>query len=435
MRSGMDVSLSRPSLRILIVALALACAATIGWAASRNWLAAHWAGSRNPGDWRKATMLESGNAAYWSRIGLYEQWDFAHGDIDQAIEDFQHATRLDPRSARLWMGLAGAFEAAGRPEEARQAYERAQADHPASADVAWRFGSFLLRQGEEQQAAKKIRRALIDEPKLTPSAVSQFWKAGAGVRLILDRVLPPRPDVYLSAIDYFVARKESDAALACWEKLIGLGQKVALAKSLDLIDNLLAANRAQDAAHVWRQALRASGRSGQQNTGGSLIFNGRFEHPFVNGGFGWRQRPAAGTAFDLVNGVTHGGKQAAHVVFYGTANVDYANLLQYVPVTPGHSYRFSAYMRTDSITTDSGLRFRIASCPQQSKTEARTPAMTGTHPWTKVQAQFTAGPGTGCVTVVLRRKPSTMFDNQIRGAVWVDDVQLKPLPVAGAGRP
>lgn len=434
MRSGMEVSLSRLPARILLVALAVVCAGAIALAAGRNWLAAHWAGTRNPSDWRRAARLEPGNAAYWSQIGLYEQWDFLHGDTQRAIEDFQRATRLDPRSARQWMALAGAYESAGKIDRARQAYERAQADHPVSAQVAWRFGSFLLRQGESQLAAEKIHRALLDEPDLTGSAVSQFWKAGAGIRLILDRVLPPLPKVYLSAIDYFVSHKEDGAALACWEKLAGLGRPVALHNSLDLIDSLLASNRVDDAAHVWQQALAISGHSGEAGTGGSLIFNGGFEHSFVNGGFAWRQTPVEGTAFDLVSDVKHGGSQSARVVFDGSANVNYGNLRQYVPITPGTRYQLSAYMRTDSISTDSGPQFSVLSCPDPSRVEAQTPVMTGTNRWTQVQASFTAGPALHCVTVVLRRKQSEMFANKIRGAVWVDQVRLTPLPAGGGGK-
>jgi hypothetical protein len=34
--------------------------------------------------------------------------------------------------------------------------------------------------------------------------------------------------------------------------------------------------------------------------------------------------------------------------------------------------------------------------------------------------------------VVLRRAPSTLFANKIRGTVWVDDVRLVPVAASGA---
>jgi hypothetical protein len=432
MRSAMDLSLGRLSTRILLIAGAVACAGALSYAAGRTWLAAHWAGTKNPADWARAARLEPGNARYWSQIGLYEQWDFSNGNLDQAIADFRRAVRLDPRSDGLWMALASAYEEAGRGSDARQAYARALAAHPVSAEVAWRYGSFLLRQGETNHAAEQVRRALIDKPDLATSAVSQFSKSGAALDLILDKVLPARSSDYLAAIDYFISQQNDDAALAAWEKLSGLGLKVRLKQTLDLVNHLIAHDRMDDAARVWRQALAASGH-GSEYAAGSLIFNGGFERNLVDGGFGWRQTPAPGTAFDLVSDVTHESAQSARVTFDGSGNVDYSNLFQYVPIQPGDRYRFSAYMRTDGITTDSGPRFLLLSgSPGQAVAE--TPVMTGTHPWTEVQAEFTAGPEMHGVMVVLRRAPSDMFANRIRGAVWVDGVRLETLPASGEPR-
>jgi hypothetical protein len=430
MRSAMDVSLARLSTRILLVAGAVACVAALSFVAGRVWLAAHWAGTRNPADWVRAARLEPGNAAYWSQIGLYEQWDFANGNLDQAIADFQRATRLDPHADRVWMALASAYEEAGRVTDARQAYEKALEAHPVSAEVAWRYGSFLLRQGQTQQAAQQVNRALLDEPDLTTSAVSQFWKAGADLDVILDNVLAPRPRDYVAAVDFFISQQDDGAALAAWEKLSRLGLKVRLADALDLVNDLIAHNRVDDASKVWHQALDASGRADAYGSGSSLIFNGGFESDFLDGGFGWRQTPAPGTAFDLVSDVTHGSTRSARVTFDGNENVDYSNVFQYVAVAPDERYRFSAYMRTDDITTDSGPQFvLLGGDPGHSL--AQTPVMTGTHPWTRVQAEFTAGPDMHGLMVVLRRAPSNMFANKIRGTVWVDDVRLEKLPVSG----
>lgn len=426
----MDVSLARLSTRILLVVGAVACAGALSFAAGRVWLAAHWAGTRNPADWARATRLEPDNAGYWSQIALYEQWDFANGNLNQAIADFKRAARLDPRSDRVWMALASAYEEAGRKADAQQAYEKALAAHPVSAEVAWRYGNFLLRQGETMQAAEQVHRALLDKPELTTSAVSQFWKAGAGLDLILGSVLPARPGGYLAAIDYYVSQQNDDAALATWDRLSRLGLKVQLGQTFDLVNDLISNNRVDDAARVWRQALSASGRTGEYGTGGSLIFNGGFEHDLVNGGFGWRQTPAPGTAFDLVNDVTHGSARSARVTFDGSENVNYSNLFQYVPISPGERYRFSAFMRADDITTDSGPQFVLIS-GNPGQMVAETPVMTGTHPWTKVQAEFTAGPKMHGLILVLRRAPSTMFANKIRGTVWVDAVRLEKLPVSG----
>jgi hypothetical protein len=430
MTSAMDVSLARLSTRILLVTGAVTCAGALSFVAGRVWLAAHWAGMRNPADWARAASIEPGNADLWRRLGVYSERSARHRGLQVAENYFEHAIRLNPRSSRLWIALAEVYEQRGREGDAQQAYEKALSAHPVSAEVAWRYGSFLLRQGEMKQAAEQVHRALIDKPKLTTSAVSQFWKAGADLGLILGSVLPARPSDYLSAIDFFISQQNDDAALAAWDKLFRLRLKVRLGQSLDLVNDLISNNRVDDAAQVWRQALAASGRTGEYGHGGSLIFNGGFEHDLINGGFGWRQTPVPGTAFDLVNDVTHESTRSARITFDGSENVDYSNLFQYVPVAPGERYRFSAFMRTEDITTDSGPQFLLVG-GDPGQMVAETPVMTGTHPWTKVQVDFTTLPNMHGLMVVLRRAPSHMFANMIRGTLWLDNVRIEKLPASG----
>ncbi|HEV2388244.1 MAG TPA: tetratricopeptide repeat protein [Candidatus Acidoferrales bacterium] len=429
----MDVSLPRLSSRVLLITGAVVCAGVIGLTSIRIAVAAHWAGSQDAVQWQRAAQLEPGNADLWGQLGLFEEWDFERGDLRQSIVDFRRATRLNPHSDRLWMDLAGAYEVSGQPDRARQAYQAALEAHPDSADVAWRYGSFLLRQGDTAAAAGQIRRALIDEPELVPSAVSQFVKAGAGLDVIFGQVVPARPAGYLELIRYFVSRQDLDAALATWARLDSLHAEIPLTRALDLIDRLIDGYRIDDAARIWRQALVAAGISSPPDTHGSLVFNGDFETNFLGGGFDWRQSPADGAAFDLVADVAHSGQRSARVSFDGTRNVDFQNLEQFVPVQPGGNYEFSAYMRTDGISTDSGLEFWIADSADPGKPIAQTPVMTGTHDWTRLQRHFTASRTMRCALIVLRRLPSSMmFDNKIRGTVWVDDVRLVEEPGAPA---
>lgn len=432
MRSVMHRVSSGSSSRLLIVAASVLCSAAIVFSAGRVWLAARLAHSHDPASWMRSVKIEPGDAAYWNQLGLYEEWDFTHGNIQQSVLDFERATRLNPYWATYWTGLASAYEATGQLKKAREAYRKALQVYPASPDVAWQFGSFLLRQGQTQQAARKVRQALLDRPALATSAVSQFWNAGVGLNEILGEVLPARRQDYIAALGYFLSLKNSDASLASWDRLARLGRKVPLDTSFDLIDRLIASSRAGDAARVWRQALVSAGRTKQQAAGGSLVFNGGFEHSLANGGFGWRWIPTGDAELDLVGDITHSGKQSARVTFDGNANLDFSSLRQYVPVSPSTRYRFSAYMRTYQISTDSGPGFVIRTCGNPVRPLAQTVAITGTQAWTELQAEFTTGAHTQCVEIVLRRVPSQMFENKISGTAWVDDVRLSPAPISAS---
>jgi len=136
----------------LFFAVLLLVAGGFSFEAAKGWLAAHWAASPRPEDWFRAANLEPGNAEYWHRLGLFEQWDMEGDDLQQAVRYYQKAADVNPRSDIYWMDLAGACEMLGETSRAREAYEKAKLDHLVSPEVAWRYGSFLLRQDDTSKA-------------------------------------------------------------------------------------------------------------------------------------------------------------------------------------------------------------------------------------------------------------------------------------------
>ena len=93
------------------------------------------------------------------------------------------ATRINPHSAELWLDLADAYQSLGDPIKAQDAYREAQISYPASAEVAWRYGSFLLYEGKSTEAHEEIRRALLLNPSLAPDAISECWHSLSECRL------------------------------------------------------------------------------------------------------------------------------------------------------------------------------------------------------------------------------------------------------------
>jgi hypothetical protein len=101
-----------------------------------------------------------------------------------------------------------------------------------------------------------------------------------------------------------------------------------------------------------------------------------------------------------------------------------------VPVESRTHYHFSAYVRTEAISTDSGMRFEILDPRHPSQVQIVTSDVIGTSPWTLVQADIVTGPDTDLLKIALRRLPSWKFDNKLSGTVWIDDVRLTPVEVA-----
>lgn len=423
----MRIDLTASQSRFLVFVAVLLLAGTLAFFAGKVWLAEHLDSSASPQLWQKATRLEPGNARYWEHLGLYEQWDLMNGHPSQPASYLERATAINPRSDRLWLELASAYEIADDQVRARQAYERAEAAHPSSSEVASRYGSFLLRQGDLLAGFAEIRRALATDRSLTRDAISECWKTSPNIDAILNRVLPAKSDYFVTAISFFLGEKQWDAAIAVWKRLLTLGQPINMAQAIPLVNALIDQNRVAEAEQSWQQALELTNWPKGQHGDESLVFNGGFENKLAHGGFDWRDQIVSGVSYTLDTAVFHSEKQSMRVAFDGSGNFDFMNLLQYVAVEPGQTYHFSAYLRTEGITTDSGIRFSIYDPFHPARVQVLTPHLIGTNPWTPLSTEVKAGADTNFLVIALRRTPSWKFDNKLRGTVWVDDVVLTPL--------
>jgi hypothetical protein len=324
------------------------------------------------------------------------------------------------------MELADAYRASGETRRAQAAFEKAQAVYPISAEVAWRYGSFLLYAGHSTQAYEEFRRALAIAPSLTGQAVAECWSFNRDVTSIL-AILPPNIVAYLGAIDFFVAERLPDPATVVWQHAVDFHLSFAVADAIPLVNLLIDEDRVTEARQVWKQLVNTSAQSRVSYEEGSLVFNGHFDREIANGGFDWREDPVDGALLDFDPATAYVGSRSFRVRFDGTANVDFHNLFQFVPVRPGAHYHFSAYVRSDGISTDTGLLFEIIDPRHPAQVQTNTAQILGTNPWTLLQSDIVAGPDTDVFEVILRRNPSWKFDNKMTGTVWIGDVALKPI--------
>jgi tetratricopeptide (TPR) repeat protein len=422
---AMSEGSANPTGRWTAAVISVAAAAWLCYAGARHELASHYALSTNPQDWERATRIEPDNPETWYRLGRYRQLDFDNTDIPLSISYYQHAILLNSRSPYYKLDLAGAFEMAGNKAEADNFFRAAQAAYPISSEVSWKYGNFLLRQNRYPEAYAEIHRALLVDPKLLPLAVSRVWHSDPDVHLLLEQVLPETPEAYSEALSFLTDTEDTGAALEVWRRLIAKDPHADMKWSVKLTDMLVAREKYDDAASVWRQAVGMNADS-PAYAGNSLIYDGGFERDISGGGFGWQQRDAEGAAFDFDMDVKHSGNRAARLIFDGSKNLSYQDLFESVLVSPGARYHFQGFLRTDQITTDSGIRFEIVDPKDPQRLDLLTPNETGTQPWTLEELDFTAGPQTHLIVVRLTRKRSERLDNKLNGTVWVDDVTLVP---------
>lgn len=423
----MHEQIARTLTRKAVVALAIAGALGLAYGGVKHEWANHFAVSSNPNQWLRAAEIEPENAENWYRLGRYRQLDFEHANLPQAISYYRRAVQLNPRSAYIKLDLASALEMNGNAAEADKVYRAAQENYPISAEVAWRYGNFLVRQQRLPEAYAQIHRALAVDPKLIPPAISLCWRSNPDANVLLDQVLPNTVAADEAALAYLVRAKQPDAARTVWNRMLALKFSTDWKAVFPFIDLLVAQGQFEQAGQVWKQALGAAGLSAAGFPSGTLVFNGGFENDILNGGFGWREHDPPGSSFDYDSSEKHSGIRSARLTFDGSQNVEYGDLYQFVLVQPNARYRFQGFLRLDQISTDSGMRFEIRDPHHPRDLDVLTPNETGTEPWTLEESDFTTGPQTQLILIRVRRLPSQHFDNKLSGTVWVDDVAVVPL--------
>lgn len=415
---------------ILFVATTISLA--IVYHATKLWVAWHWERSSQLAEQIRGARLIPGNAEAWDRIGEAQEANFDAGP-GGAIGILEHAVQANPLSARNWMDLAQAYEANGNIAGANEAYRKAQLDYPISADVAWRYGNFLLREGETGRGLQQVHRSLLADPKLVPLALSRIWRSDPDLKALLHEVLPVNKQSWFDALDFFASRHERTPAMETWEEIMTLAEAepIDIHSSFPFLQELIAQNDVSGALHVWEESVAASRWPRAAETNDSQIWNGGFEEPIANGGLDWRIAGPPGTYISIDSRIYHSGTKSLRVDFTGGFNVDFSGVREIVPVEPSTNYEFEYFMRTRDITTDSGIRFELVDL-SDGQISLQTPDLTGTHPWTLMRADAMTGPNTHFVEVELRRLPSQLFDSKLSGTVWVDDVSLTPKTAVGA---
>jgi tetratricopeptide (TPR) repeat protein len=440
----MELPLEGAGRKAALLIATCAISAIVIFQASEIWLADYRIHSQTIDEMERGAALLPGDGEAWDLLGHYYQWDFMHSDPPRALADYRHAVEDNPLSADYWMDIASASEIMGDAAGAQRAFERAQAVYPASGEVDFYYGNFLLRRQEYPEAYAQLRRAVSTDPKLLPLAISRVWRASEDVKPLLDQVLPPKVGAYAQALNFFASIRQADAGLAVWERMQQLGKTIPLRETFPFFDELIREDRAEDAGRMWREALTASGRREEEPAGGSVVWNGDFKAEFEEGGLGWRWVSPGDTSIDFDSQGVPDGSRAVRLDFTGGANVDLKSPFEYVPVEPNAPYRFHASMRTDGITTESGIRFAIIDPNHTGAVNVVTDDLRGTQPWTPIDADVTTGPQTHFLLLYVTRYPSRLFDNKLGGTVWIADVSLIPstssnvppnVPAGAAGGP
>jgi hypothetical protein len=238
-------------------------------------------------------------------------------------------------------------------------------------------------------------------------------------------MLPAQSPVFFDYLDFLIERGDIAGAELVWDRVLQLGLPFDLRQAFPYVDALIQHAELGQMSKVWSAlAQRFPAQVQLPVPSSNLVTNGGFESEILNGGLDWRVFPIEGAVVSLDSVGVLEGAHALRITFDGSRNLDYGHVFQYVPVQPKTRYRFSSHMRVLGITTDSGLGLQVCDAYNMGNIFVSSENLVGTSGWSEQHAEFATFADTRLLLVRVIRPASGKLDNQIAGAVWIDDIRL-----------
>src|SRR6516162_3116087 len=425
----MILRLSDSLSRGLVVVFSVLLGLWLSYYGVRTALARYGAEGESANRLNLAVRLEPENPSYRYFLGRYQQYNLEQPDLAMAVESYRKAIALNPLYTNAWLDLGMAYEEDGKPDQARVAYLEAKKSYPTTAEVSWRYGNFLLRQGQQVPAYTELRRAIEADPRRAAAAFSRAYRSNPNLDEILQQLLPARQNVYVDVISEAVGSKQLAVAQTVWTQLIALHSRLPIREVDYLVSELLQAGDLSAARRVWDQGVATMNFPPLLEAPGSVLWDPSFESGINGYSFSWHFEPIVQfVSIGLDRSEKLSGNQSLRLSFDGKHNPNLEAACAMGIVQPGTTYHFSGWIKTKNITTENGVGFRVRSTDDGSAPVLNTREFHGTNPWTSVDQTWTAGPRTHRVQVCVVRDPSDNPGVRISGSAWVDDVNLVPEP-------
>jgi len=340
--------------------------------------------------------------------------------IERAVSAYEELLRRDPASPFRWADLGDALIQAGDEERARYCHDRAIALGPHSPPILLRAAHFYYRINEQVAALQLLERILRITREYDQLIFSLHNRMDTDTSDVLEFGMPRELEVVRSYFQYLLNRGEPTDLTQAWDWMsaISLTNDRLLSPYLDFLLRIKHYNAALDTLAAYFRS-----RGERRQIEGNLLLNPGFEYEPLGTALDWVIR--ASNQFETTRepDVFQTGSWSLRIRFNGTENVNYHHLTQRVVVEPGR-HHFRAQVRTDGVTTDQGVGFRIFAVDRTSSLNFETAPTVGTADWTAVETTFTVPRQTRLLEIQAFRRQSRKFDSKIDGTVWIDDVSL-----------
>jgi tetratricopeptide (TPR) repeat protein len=370
----------------------------------------------------RAIRLSPSNPDPYYRVGLLYQWNIRNIDLKESLKYLKKAIERNPFEQQYYLNLAKVLQRMGEKNASEQALEKAVLVFPTSYQGRWVSGNLLLQQGAIEKALPHFTYILENYPNQSGLVYNILLKAIDDTDFILERVVSKTTISINQCLIYLYEIGDKEAAKKAWDKKVSYGIKSDRIETLRHIEFLVNHGDLHEAFWVWKTRLREEGVPIPSD--GNLMTNGGFEKEKVlGGGFDWKIEKVSGAETSFDHSTVFEGKSSLKIGFNGKENVDFYHVYQFVPLKPNTEYVLRANMKTQAITTKSGLKIEISGVgPAFYK--ASEPLI-GDNEWRELIVPFRTPAQSQGGQVRVRRNRTDKFDRYISGTVWVDNIQLR----------
>lgn len=343
--------------------------------------------------------------------------------INQAIAEYEQATRLSPNDYRFWLSLGRALEQSGDAQKGERAMRRAVALAPAYSYPRWYLGNLLLRSGHEVEAFAELRQASETYPELRPQVFSLAWQVYGKNHNELTGAVGSVAAVRAEFARYLIEFGQFDDGLIIWNGLKASEKKESQVSGQGILKRLL------EARH-FRRASEVSNDLAPEGTEQALlgrIIDGGCEQSTTGGAgpFGWQLKSTKQAQASFDTQIHHRGGRSLRLLFQAPGKVEFL-VSQMVTIEPGTEYDLDCFLKTKQLASAGSPVVEVIDAADGAVLGTSQPAPPDNNDWQPVAFTFKTGPK--AEAIVIRISRSSCGDNAICpifGDIWYDDFNLK----------
>ncbi len=370
----------------------------------------------------RAIRLTPTNPDPYYRLALLHEWDIHQVSLQKSLETLRKAIEYNPLEQQYWLHQANLLFRIGALEASLESLKKGIQLFPTGYQGRWVGGNLLLQQKRIEEAIPHFSYILTHYPTQSYLVYDVLKRAFADFDFIFEQVIPKDRFSIHQYLLYLYDMGEKESAQKVWKRKAQLGFAGNRSETLQHIEFLIREKEIGEAFKIWKARLLDEGLPSPQ--GGELISNGGFEKEnLLGGGFDWKIGKVNGAEVSIDASHAAEGKHSLKIQFNGKENVDFYHVSQYVALKPDTEYILRARMKTQGVTTKSGVKIEIlgVGSPFYKSSEG----VAGDQEWKELTVPFRTPSQIKGGIVRFRRERTEKFDRFISGTVWADQISLK----------